>query len=422
MKVLKIGFTVIIGLLLLGFVFNQSLANQFLTKVNYIVPKENAPIVVSIGADAQFEPMQSHKLSMNEDVLIESVYVRVGEKVDSDTPLFKVVKLNGTNRVNPRETSLSEEIRALNKQLEVLKAQEALTFTDEKILKKRIEVATKEVEEVGLESSRNTLALLELDLEKIQSRKSVSVIERKYLETSLTQKKSELEDLKQSQLVLMSQYITVNEEGVYNYPDKGVVLELPRVGDVVSAGVSIARISDYDDIDFVLNVAVEASDFLSEGEQYTFMSERIKGIEAFKDGIHFKVDKKNLIAENGMVQIIDQGGRSPLIIPPLYQKWQGIIEKTIKAEGVTVPKHVILTGNGRYSSGQEGQVFVINTRKGALGDEDVIETVDVRILLTGDYECVISGLEKDATDHWPRIVMNIGHEIKSGMRVFVVER
>jgi hypothetical protein len=436
MKYLKIGFCIAIGLLLMGFVFNQSIANQFLTKVNYIVPKENAPILVSITADAQFEPRHHKALIVGEDVIIDEVYTKVGDKVDTGMPLFKVVKVNTTPQVNPNEVRLLEDIRSLKKQLEILIAQDALIQTEHEILDKSLDIASealKRIEsleqkgtswETDLENGRNTLAFKKLEIKKLQSRIDICAIEKEYLQESLALKQNELNVYRQSQNDLLNQYINIDGEGLYYSQEEAIVIEVPRVNDKILATKSIAKLGigkSYDAMDFVIRVASDQTDYLNEGEEYTFSSEQTTGTSDLYEGINFKLVKKSMIVENGCVQLTchyDKESGTPL----LYQNWHGTIEKTIKVEGITVPKRVILTEDGRYVPGQYGQLFVINTRKGVLGDEDYIEAVEVRLLLVGDYECSIVGLEKDASGNWPKIVMNLSHEIKSDMRVFVIER
>lgn len=254
MKYLKIGFCIAIGLLLMGFVFNQSIANQFLTKVNYIVPKENAPILVSITADAQFEPRHHKELIVGEDVIIDEVYTKVGDKVDTGMPLFKVVKVNTTPQVNPNEVRLSEDIRSLKKQLEVLNAQDALIQTEHEILDKSLDIASEALKRIesleqkgsswqtDLENGRNTLAFNKLEIKKLQSRIDICAIEKMYLEESLALKQNELNVYRQSQNALLNQYINIDGEGLYYSQEEAIVLEVPRVGDKVLATKSITKL------------------------------------------------------------------------------------------------------------------------------------------------------------------------------------
>lgn len=435
MKYLKIGFYIIVGLLLVGFVFNQSIANQLLMKVNYIVPKEKAAIIISIAADAQFEPRHHKDLIIGEDVIIDEVYAKVGDKVEAGMPLFKVVRLNTAQQINPNEAKLSEDIRSIKKQLAVLIEQDALFQTEFEIIDKSLDIASEEIKRIesleqrsiswqtDLENAQSTLAIKKLELEKVQSRINVSAIEKKYLEESLVLKQSELNVLRQNQNVIVDQYINFNEEGLYFSQEESILLEAPHVGDKVLAAKSIAKLgvgTRYDDMDFMIRVAPNQIDSLNEGEYYTFTSDQIKSTSELHEGIDFVLVKKNMIVENGLVQLTgfyDKEDGTPL----LNQNWHGKIEKTINVDGVTVPKRVILTKDGNYHQSQIGQLFVIKTRKGILGDEDYIEAVEVRLQSVGDYECSIDGLEKDASGNWPKIVMNLNHEIKSGMRVFVVE-
>jgi len=435
MKYLKMGFYIIVGLLLVGFVFNQSIANQLLMKVTYIVPKEKAAILISIAADAQFEPRHHKDLIVGEDVIIDVVYAKVGDKVEAGMPLLKVVRLNTAQQINPNEAKLSEDIRSIKKQLAILIEQDALFQTEIEIIDKSLDIASEEIKRIesleqksiswqtDLENAQSILAIKKLELEKLQSRINVSAIEKEYLEESLALKQSELNVHRQNQKVIVDQYIKFDESGLYFSQEESILLEAPQVGDKFLAAKSIAKLgvgTRYDDMDFVIRVAPNQIDSLNEGEYYTFTSDQIKSTSELHEGIDFVLVKKNMIVENGLVQLTglyDKEDGSPL----LNQNWHGKIEKTINVDGVTVPKRVILTKDGNYIQGQIGQVFVIKTHKGILGDEDYIEAVEVGLQSVGDYECSIDGLEKDASGNWPKIVMNLNHEIKSGMRVFVVE-
>lgn len=435
MKQLKWGIFGLTAVVVLAFIFNQSIINHFLPKVFYISPRLNTTYTTSVPANGRLVPRQEQVLSLAKDAVIEEIYIQAGEYVLKGMPLFKVNTDYALAQSNPEEVALKESLAALDASMASADLQEKSLNVDIKGAEAGLLAAQKDYARVEalfkaqvataieLEGAKVAISNQQMALDRLASQVKVYQLTRAQLSQTKARKLESLSTNEKARLAVAKRYVSPNAQGVIVATADGIMIEAPRLPGEVLAGMPFAKIGigrDYKDLD--LEILVDENDLshFDVNKEYTFESPTIGDAMGMAGGMTVIVNKKGLISENGMVTMlcsITNGTGQPL----LYQKWQGLISRASEPVEMTIPKHCVLTADGNYMPNTFGTAYAVRVKEGVLGKEYFVEALEVRILGVGDGVLAIKPFDETVNSgKLPMIISNFGLNIKPGARVLAV--
>ncbi len=435
MKQLKWGIFGLTAMVVLAFIFNQSIINHFLPKVFYISPRLNTTYTTSVPANGRLVPRQEQVLSLAKDGIIEEIYIQAGEYVLKGTPLFKVNTDYALAQSNPEEVALKESLAALDASIASANLQEKTLDVDIKGAEAGLLAAQKEYARVEalykaqvatameLEGAKDAIAKQQMALDRLGSQVKAYQLTSAQLAQTKTRKLASLSANEKARLAVAKRYVSPDSQGIIVATADGIMIEAPGLPGEVLAGMPFAKMGigrDYKDLDLELLVNENDLSYFSVNREYTFKSPTLGDAMGMSGGMEVIVNKKSFISENGMVRMlcsVKNGTGQPL----LYQKWEGVISQDSEAVKMTIPKHCVLTADGNYMPNTFGTAYAVRVKEGVLGNEFIVEELEVRILAVGDTVLSIEPFDETVNSgKLPMIISNFGLNVKPGARVLAV--
>lgn len=435
MKQLKWGIFGLTAIVVLAFIFNQSIINHFLPKVFYITPRLDTTYTTSVSADARLVPRQEQVMSLADDAIIEEIYVQAGEYVLKGTPLFKVDMDYALAQSNPEEVAIKETLAALDASIASADLQEKSLNVDIKGAEAGLLAAQKDYARVEalfkaqvatameLEAAKDAIANQQMVLDGLASQVKGFQLTTTQLTESKARKLESFGANEKARLAVAKRYVNPDAQGIIIATADGIMIEAPRLPGEVLAGMPFAKMGigrDYKDLDLEILVNENDLSYFSVNREYTFTSPTIGGSMGMSGGMTVIVEKKSVISENGKVKMIcsvTNGTGQPL----LYQKWQGLINRVSETVAMTIPKHCVLTPDGNYMPNTFGTAYAVRVKEGVLGDEYIVEALEVFILAVGDTVLSIEPFDETVNSgKLPMIISNFGLNVKPGARVLAI--
>ncbi|SCG83950.1 hypothetical protein DW1_2386 [Proteiniborus sp. DW1] len=418
-KNVVISFFVII--FILGF-FSKSTIALFLPKVQ-VAPVTKSAYSKTLDIEGSVVPKEVFKVRINGDIIVDEFYVKAGQEIKRDQPVFKIdnsfgirtsgqrlddLKLSLDKNKQELEKLISESYESDEKNIELfeekLKLQkEELEKLEELYENGAVAYSILEQKKMELTASELTLEIMKHEMELKKSKKDMLVAE---IQRDIKKIQDEIASIENQKKF----YSRLGEDGIYFSEVDGIILDINTAGNILSQDVSIVEIALVDGFDSVLFEALVTDEY------YDFINST-KRIELnFEDKAMPKevvVTSISRISENNMIRVEGEFGRSTKE-PIIGQRIRGKAVRNFNLEG-TIPKDAIIPV-GSFDIGNQGIVYILEEKEGILGTEYFAKQVNVTLTGVGDNNVSITGLEGFTK---PKVITNLSYKIKDGVKVFL---
>ncbi|QIB26314.1 efflux RND transporter periplasmic adaptor subunit [Caloranaerobacter azorensis] len=424
-KVLKTTKNIVVGFFTLIFImgfFSKSIVNLFLPKVQ-VVSAIKGSIEKSIDLEGTIEPKEVYKVRLGGNVIVDEYFVKVGQEVKVGDPIFKINDKYGfkgeDEQIEDLKLLLEKEAVKLDrlKNSSFIIDEKNIEVLEDKIQSKKNEISKLEqLYESGaislseLERNKESLKDLEnnLEIKKIllEEKKKENLLEIKEAENNIKRIKNEISEIENKKKF----YAKVSDDGIYYSDVDGVILRLNQVNRILGKDttiIEIGKVKGYNSVKFVAYVP----------DKYYYFVKNAAKIEIETENKNLVPDAARIVnvsevAENKLIKIEAIFGDEAQGVPVLGQRLQGKISKEYSKEN-TIPKVAVIPYDG-YGVGKEGYVYVVEEKKGILGTEYIAKKIDVVMVVVGDNQVCVRGLE---TLEKPRVITNLSYKIKDGVKV-----
>ncbi|WP_427339543.1 efflux RND transporter periplasmic adaptor subunit [Caloranaerobacter sp. DY30410] len=428
-KVLKTTKNIVVGFFTLIFImgfFSKSIVNLFLPKVQ-VVTAVKGSIEKSVELEGTIEPKEIYKVRLGGNVIVDEYFVKVGQEVKVGDPIFKINNEYGFKGEDEQIQDLKLLLEKEEFRLERLKNssfiidEKNIEILEDKILSQKNEISKLEelyksgaINYSTLERNKESLKELEnnLEIKKIllEEKKKENLLEIKEVENNIKQIKNKISEIEKRKKF----YAKVADDGIYYSDVDGVILRLNQVNRILGKDttiVEIGKVKGYNSVKLIAYVP---------DKYYYFVKNAVK--------IEIETENKNFIPETARIVNVSEVAENKLIeieaifedevkgVPVLGQKLRGKISKKYKKEN-TIPKVAVIPYDG-YGVGKEGYVYAVEEKKGILGTEYIAKKIDVVMLVVGDSQVCVRGLE---TLEKPMVITNLSYKIKDGVKVHLWE-
>lgn len=414
-----VSFLVII--FILGF-FSKSTIALFLPKVQ-VAPVTKSAYSKTLDIEGSVVPKETFKVRVNGDIIADEFYVKAGQEIKKDEPIFKI---NNSFGIRSSGQKLEDLKLSLNKsKLELEKLSSKSYDVDEKnieLLEEKLNLQKEELEKLeelyengsiaysNLEQKRMELKASEINLEimkiQMEGKKSENDILAAEFQNNIKKIQDEIANIENQRKF----YSSLGEDGVYFSEVDGIILDINTTGNIISQDITIVEIGLVDGFDSVL---FEAFVF---DEYYDFINST-KRIELnFEDKSmpkEINITSISRLSDNNMIKIEGEFGKSTKE-PIIGQRIRGKAAKKFNLEG-TIPKDALIPVSS-LDIGAQGIVYVLEEKEGILGTEYFARQVSVTLTGVGDNNVSITGHEGFTK---PRVITNLSYKIKDGVKVFL---
>lgn len=315
-KNVVISFFVII--FILGF-FSKSTIALFLPKVQ-VAPVTKSAYSKTLDIEGSVVPKEVFKVRINGDIIVDEFYVKAGQEIKRDQPVFKIdnsfgirtsgqrlddLKLSLDKNKQELEKLISESYESDEKNIELfeekLKLQkEELEKLEELYENGAVAYSILEQKKMELTASELTLEIMKHEMELKKSKKDMLVAE---IQRDIKKIQDEIASIENQKKF----YSRLGEDGIYFSEVDGIILDINTAGNILSQDVSIVEIALVDGFDSVLFEALVTDEY------YDFINST-KRIELnFEDKAMPKevvVTSISRISENNMIRVEGDFGRS----------------------------------------------------------------------------------------------------------------
>lgn len=405
---------IFISAIVLGFVFNQSIANYFLPKVTYSVPQKDARLKKSFAIEGVINPKKVLPIHFDQAVLIEEIYINPGGYVKAGNPLFRV-KMGDALTDGSALSALAQQ-REINQ----LQAQLQIGAQNMQATQAQLAALKQQYQDYLALFQTGSLAKAQLDdvaeqLKQVQAQYNQQAIQHQQLQSDIALAKQQLANINgqtDDTLVAGSRY-TIDANGNCLAIADGVLMTIDQSYLPLEQGSVVAQfapISGYGDVYFEALIDEMLIDRIGMYKNIPF-----KG-NTERDTFDIQIVGKDFISQSGKIRIIgdinDKQG-----IPFLNKYLSGeIVEKTYYKEWV-IPRSSLISGGIGIQAGDSDSVFVVKKNEGVLGIEYYVKQVDVQLEDVGDDNVSIKPFSQFDL---PWIVSNVSHQLSNGQRVLVI--
>lgn len=429
-KIINIVKNVILSFFALVFVlgfFSKSTINLMLPKVHAIYPMENKSIEKTVKVDGIIKPVNTCKIRLDRNIIVQEYFVKVGDKVVIGAPIFRINKNYGGDGNSERIEEFNLQLQEL--QIQLAKLEDSATDIGEKYIKvfrNKIENAQEEVENQEILFEAGAISKSEFEESKLQLEEQIISFETSLLNFEKQKKdndysadklKSQIKKIEQDIGDLKAQeefYANIDQDGVCYAENEGVILAVSETDIVLSKDAVITEIGVIDGIKSIKFVAQIDENDLGILEEVGFIE--VTNGDNSKNRI--SITKISKILNGSKLQLegqfIDEVNRNIII----DEKIQGIAAKKYESkEFHSIPKAAIIPKE-ELEEGKLGSVFMIEEKEGVLGDEIIAKEIEVKIRAVGDDQVIIEGLESYKKT---QLINNLSYKIKDGVRVCLWE-
>lgn len=428
-RVIKATKNIVVSFFALVFImgfFSKSIVNLFLPKVQAVTAMKGS-FERSVELEGTIEPREIYKVRLGSSVIIDEYFVKIGQEVKVGDPIFKINNEYGFKGEDEQIEDLKLLLEKEELRLERLKSnsfivdEKNIKILEDKIQSQKNEILKLEkLYESGainysmLEQSKESLKELEnnLEIKKIQleEKKKENLLEIKEVENNIKQLKNKISEIEKKKKF----YAKVGDDGIYYSDVDGVILSLNQANRILGKDttiVEIGKVNGYNSVKLVAYVPDKYYYFVKNATRIKIETENKKFVPESA-----KIVNVSEVAENKLIEIEAVFEDEAQGVPVLGQKLRGKISKKYKKEN-TIPKAAVVPYD-EYGVGEEGYVYVIEEKKGILGTEYIARKVDVTMLVVGDNQVCVRGLE---TFEKPRVITNLSYKIKDGVKVHLWE-
>ncbi|WP_069649324.1 efflux RND transporter periplasmic adaptor subunit [Caloranaerobacter ferrireducens] len=428
-RVIKATKNIVVSFFALVFImgfFSKSIVNLFLPKVQAVTAMKGS-FERSVELEGTIEPREIYKVRLGSSVIIDEYFVKIGQEVKVGDPIFKINNEYGFKREDDQIEDLKLLLEKEELRLERLKSdsfiidEKNIKILEDKIQSQKNEILKLEklyesgaVNYSTLERSKESLKELENNLEikklLLEEKKKENLLEIKEVENNIKQLKNKISEIEKKKKF----YAKVGDDGIYYSDVDGVILSINQANRILGKDttiVEIGKVNGYDSVKLVAYVPDKYYYFVKNAVRINIETQNKKFVPESA-----KIVNVSEVAENKLIEIEAVFEDEAQGVPVLGQKLQGKISKKYKKEN-TIPKAAVVPYDG-YGAGKEGYVYVIEEKKGILGTEYIARKVDVTMLVVGDNQVCVRGLE---TFEKPRVITNLSYKIKDGVKVHLWE-
>lgn len=418
-KNVVVSFFVIV--FILGF-FSKSTIALFLPKVQ-VAPVMKSAYSKTLDIEGSVVSKETFKVRINGDIIVDEFYVKAGQEIKKDQPVFKI---NSSFGIRSSGQKLEDLKLNLNKsKLELEKLSSKSYDVDEKnidLLEEKLKLQKEELEKLeelyengsiaysNLEQKRMELKTSEINLEimklQIEGKKSENNILTAEVQNNIKKIQDEIANLENQRKF----YSSLGEDGVYLSEADGIVLDINSTGNILyqdTAIIEIGLVSGFDSVSFESFISDEYYDFINSTKRIELNFED----KAMPKEINITSISK--LSDNNMIKIEGEFGKSTKE-PIIGQKIRGKVAKKFTLEG-TIPKDALIPVDS-LDIGKQGIVYVLEEKEGILGKEYFAKQVNVTLTGVGDNNVSITGHEGFTK---PRVITNLSYKIKDGVKVFL---
>lgn len=424
-KILKTIKNVVISFFVIIFVlgfFSKSTIALFLPKVQ-VAPVMKSSYSKTLDIEGSIVPKETIKVRINGDIIIDEFFVKTGQEIKKDQPVFKINSAFGIRSSGQKieELKLSLDKNKLDLDKLSSKSYDAdkknIELFEEKLnLQKEEFKKLEELYENGsiaystLEQSKMELKASEINLEimkiQVESKKLENAILGAEIQNNIKKIKDEIAKLENHKKF----YSSLGEDGIYFSEVDGIILDINSTGKILNQDTTIIEVGLVNGFDSVLFEALVSDEY------YDFINSTMRielDLEDKSMPKEVKITRLSKLSDNNMIKIEGEFSESKKE-PIIGQKIRGKAAKKFTLEG-TIPKDALIPVDS-LDIGKQGIVYVLEEKEGILGKEHFVKQVNVTLTGVGDNSVSITGHEGFTK---PRVITNLSYKIKDGVKVFL---
>lgn len=424
-KILKTIKNVVISFFVIIFVlgfFSKSTIALFLPKVQ-VAPVMKSSYSKTLDIEGSIVPKETIKVRINGDIIIDEFFVKTGQEIKKDQPVFKINSAFGIRSSGQKieELKLSLDKNKLDLDKLSSKSYDAdkknIELFEEKLnLQKEEFKKLEELYENGsiaystLEQSKMELKASEINLEimkiQVESKKLENAILAAEIQNNIKKIKDEIAKLENHKKF----YSSLGEDGIYFSEVYGIILDINSTGKILNQDTTIIEVGLVNGFDSVLFEALVSDEY------YDFINSTMRielDLEDKSMPKEVKITRLSKLSDNNMIKIEGEFSESKKE-PIIGQKIRGKAAKKFTLEG-TIPKDALIPVDS-LDIGKQGIVYVLEEKEGILGKEHFVKQVNVTLTGVGDNSVSITGHEGFTK---PRVITNLSYKIKDGVKVFL---
>ncbi|KAB3532463.1 efflux RND transporter periplasmic adaptor subunit [Alkaliphilus serpentinus] len=418
LKRLSVEFIVLI--FILGF-FSKTVSGFFITEVQTVRIVKEQNISKTLKLQGAIEPREILKVLLERDIVVDSYFVNVGDRVKEGDPVFKIdptygnfisqdpltdLKLKIENEEMKKERilwNLHREEISIDEIIDTLEKEE-LNLKDTEILHQAGAIPYADIKR-----AKERIKDIKADLEKAKSNYEFSQkeaeISLKNIDYIINNYKIEIAHLN----IKNEFYSTIDKDGIYYAAASGVILNVNNPKVILRKDTPIVEIAEaegYDTVKIVGYVNENDQELLELGTSIRFREDsKNKTLDVKLTNIS-KISQNRLIKIEG---IFDEGIKGK---PLLGSVLDGTILKNVNGSYV-IPKAAIIPTEG-FQEGKSGVVYIVEAEEGVLGTKYTAKEIIIIMETIGDLSVAVKGLEAYAEN---LIINNLSYKIKDGVRV-----
>ncbi len=408
---------VFLAAIVLGFIFNQSIANYFIPKVSYTFPQNNVVLLDKLPISGVLKARRTLPVALAGAASIVEVYKPAGSAVKSGDPLFKVVVLDDFT------DDSSEDLQVLTQQsvLNQLMAQRDTLLQD--IAQGERDLANAQRDYQSTFKLYNSGAVAKTKLDSALNEKSQAAANLAALRIQYEKVVQDIELAQQKLQVIQSaddaeysdDIYQIDQDGVCRAKFDGVVMQLAESFSLQNGGDALAKIAplvDFEDVycemylDYcnVDKLQLEQTLALEDANANRLYRIRISAIE------QIAVDNKVRV----LADVVEAEGQ-----PILNLRLNGEVVTRSAKHHIVIAKRALLNRHA-IQIGAQNAIFAIEKSRGVLGDEYYLKRVDFTIKDVGERNVAV---EQNifSFDEPNFIVDDISYLLKDEQRVLMLE-